>query len=394
MNKHAFLRGGLTAALLLLTACAGTPADSGGPGLRGTGALGIVIGRASGQVMVVDNDHRRALAMVDGLGDLSHASAVYSHDERYAYVAGRDGGLTKVDLLRGRIVKRILQAGNSIGLSISEDGRIIAVQNYKPGGVRFFDADTLAPLSSLVTHSRVVGLADAPGQRFVFSLFDTGEIWLADLTDPRHPKVTRFTDVGREPYDGLITPDGHYYIAGLFGEDGLDLLDMWHPERGVRRILDHYGEGHPPLPVYKMPHLRGWAQAGRQILVPAVGHHEVLVIDTDTWTEKARIPVAGQPVFVIARPDHRQVWVNFAFPDNGTLQVIDLESDTVIDTLHPGRAILHMEFTPRGDQVWVSARDDNKVLIFDTASRKVVGQLPMPSPSGIFFSDRAHKIGL
>ncbi len=392
MNRHAFLRGGRAAALLLLlTACAGGAPS---PEVRGTGDLGIVIGRATGQVMVVDNDRRRALAMVDGLGDLSHASAVYSHDERYAFIAGRDGGLTKVDLLRGRIVKRILQAGNSIGLSISEDGRIIAVQNYKPGGVRFFDAETLAPLSTLETGSRVVGLADAPGQRFVFSLFDTGEIWLADLSDPRHPTVRKFTDVGREPYDGLITPDGHYYIAGLFGEDGLDLLDMWHPERGVHRILDHYGEGHPPLPVYKMPHLRGWAQAGRQILVPAVGHHEVLVIDTDTWTEKARIPVAGQPVFVIARPDHRQVWVNFAFPDNGTLQVIDLESDTVIDTLHPGRAILHMEFTPRGDQVWVSARDDNKVLVFDTASRKIVATLPMPSPSGIFFSDRAHKIGL
>ena len=62
-----------------------------------------------------------------------------------------------------------------------------------------------------------------------------------------------------------------------------------------------YGRGQQPLPVYKMPHLRGWAVAGRAYL-PAIGRHEVLVVDTQTWQEVGRIPVAGQPVFVMARP--------------------------------------------------------------------------------------------
>jgi protein NirF len=380
-------RAVILAALLGLAACAPQP--------RGTGDLGIVIARATGQVVVVDGSARKPLSTVDGLGDLSHASAVYSRDERYAYVAGRDGGLTKVDLLTGVLVKRVMQAGNSIGLSISQDGKVVAVQNYEPGGVRFFDAGTLEPLSEISTNgSKVVGLADAPDGKFVFSLFEAGEIWLADIHDPRHPVVRKFPHVGRQPYDGLITPDGRYYIAGLFGEDGLALLDLWNMDQGVRRILDHYAKGDPALPVYKMPHLRGWAQAGNEILVPAIGHHEVLVIDTNTWTEKARIPVAGQPVFVIARPDHRQVWVNFALPDNGLVQVIDLPSHQVIDTLHPGKAILHMEFAPKGEQVWLSARDDDKVAVYDTATRQEVAEFKVPSPSGIFFTARAHKIGM
>ena len=33
-------------------------------------------------------------------------------------------------------------------------------------------------------------------------------------------------------------------------------------ERGVKRVLDGYGRGSEKLPVYKMPHLRGWAVAG------------------------------------------------------------------------------------------------------------------------------------
>ena len=229
--------------------------------------------------------------------------------------------------------------------------------------------------------------------RFVASLFDADEIWLIDARAPRAPKVERFAGIGRQPYDGLVTPDGRWYIAGLFGEDGLALLDLWHPERGVRRILDKYGRGEEKLPVYKMPHLRGWAIAAGYAFLPAIGRHEVLVVDTRDWREVARVPVAGQPVFVIARPDARQVWVNFAFPDNGLVQVIDTETRQVATTLAPGRAVLHMEFTPRGEAVWISARDDDRVIVYDTATFVVQATLPAAQPSGIFFTARAARMG-
>jgi len=242
--------------------------------------------------------------------------------------------------------------------------------------------------------SKVVGLVDAPGNRFVFSLYDAGEIWLADFSTPTAPSVQRFTGIGRQPYDGLITPDGRWYVAGLFGEDGLSVLDLWHPERGVRRVLDGYGRGEAALPVYKMPHLEGWAVAGNRAFVPAVGRHEVLIIDLLNWTEAGRIAVHGQPVFVMARPDGREVWVNFAHPDNDTVQVIDTETLAVIDTLQPGKAVLHMEFTPRGEAVWISARDDDRVLVYDTASHHELARMTVPAPSGIFFTARATRIGL
>ena len=367
---------------------------------RGTGDLGLVIERESGRVQIVENSGATRVAVVEGLGDLSHASVVYARDGRYAFVFGRDGGLTKIDLLRGAIVKRILQAGNSIGGAISQDGKLVAAQNYVPGGVKVFRADTLELLADIPAtygangeRAKVVGLADAPGNRFVFSLFEAGEIWVADLSDPARPKIDKFHDVGRQPYDGLITPDGRYYIAGLFGEDGLALLDLWHPERGVRRILDGYGMGEQKLPVYKMPHLRGWAVAGDTAYLPAVGRHEVLVVDTRDWHEVGRVAVAGQPVFAIARPDGRQVWVNFAFPDNGKVQVIDTETQRIARTLEPGKAILHLEFTPRGEAVWISARDDDRVLVYDTASFERVATLSVATPSGIFFTSRASRVG-
>ncbi|RMG30791.1 MAG: protein nirF [Gammaproteobacteria bacterium] len=368
---------------------------------RGTGDLGVVIERMDGAVGIIETTHDRLLGEVQGLGDLSHASTVFSHDERYAFVFGRDGGLTKIDLLEGRIVRRILQAGNSIGGAITQDGRFVAVSNYRPGGVRIFRSDTLEPVADIPAEyapgkrSRVVGLVDAPGNRLVFSLWDAGEIWVAQLgPDGRPVRLRKFRGIGRQPYDGLITPDGRYYLAGLFGEDGMALLDLWNLDAGVRRILPHYGRGERRLPVYKMPHLEGWAIAGREAWVPAVGHHAVLVVDTLTWKEVARIPVHGQPVFVMARPDGRQVWVNFAFPDNDTIQVIDTPTRRIVKTLRPGKAVLHMEFEPRGEEVWVSVRDRNRVLVYDTRTFRVRANIPIRHPSGIFLTARAHRTGL
>ncbi|MBT7943210.1 MAG: protein nirF, partial [Alphaproteobacteria bacterium] len=91
---------------------AGT-AVAGNNGYRGTGDLGLVIERATGAIQVFETTQRTRLFNISGLGDLSHASAVFSRDGRYAFIFGRDGGLSKVDMLKGRIVKRVIQGGNS-----------------------------------------------------------------------------------------------------------------------------------------------------------------------------------------------------------------------------------------------------------------------------------------
>lgn len=372
--------------------------------LMGTGDLGVIIERASGSVLIVNHSSGSILGRVEGLGDLSHASLVYSRDERYAYVFGRDGGLTKVDLLTGSIAKRVIQSGNSIGGAISQDGQFVAVSNYTPGGVRVFLSDTLEMVADIPAiaedgqQGKTVGLVDIPGNKFVFSLFDGGETWVLDMNrwmaGDKDKALIKYPGVGKQPYDALVSPDGRHYIAGLFGEDGMALLDTWHLDKGVKRILGDYGKGEQKLPVFKMPHLEGWAIAGSYAFVPAVGRHEVLVVDMTTWQLAEKIPVHSQPVFVMARPDGRYVWVNFAFPDNDTLQVIDTQTRSVVHTEKAGNTVLHMEFTPRGEKLWVSVRDDNQVCIYDTATFIRLSCLPAQSPSGIFFTDRAHKTGL
>ncbi len=388
LGPNTRLRHLLGAVALVLCSALGS-----GAGAQATGDLGLVVERASGSLLVVDQSERARIGRIEGLGDLSHASIVYSPDERFGFVFGRDGGLTKVDILERKIVGRVMQAGNSIGGAISDDGRFVAVSNYEPGGVRVFDADTLEMVADIPTGSKTIGLVDIPGTRFVFSLWDAGETWIADLSGDT-PEITRIKGMGTNPYDALVTGDGRTYIVGLFGEDHLTALDLWQDAPKPTAILPGYAEGREGLPVYKMPHLEGWALAGHEFALPAMGQHEVLWVDARSLAESGRTAVHGQPVFAMARPDGRHVWVNFAHPRNDTIQVIDSLSKQVIHEFKPGPGVLHMEFTPRGHEVWLSVRDAGKIMIYDTETFEKLDEIEADSPSGIFFTARAHKTGL
>jgi len=377
---------------LILVCCLGTPALADDP-CCATGDMGLVVERTNGSLLVVDRSEHAAIGQIKGLGDLSHASLTYSPDERFAYVFGRDGGLTKVDMLTQSIKKRVMQAGNSIGGAISDDGKLVAVSNYEPGGVRVFDAQTLEMVADIPAGSKTIGLVDAPGRRFVWSTWDTGEAWMADFSGPKMV-LTKLGDVGVNPYDGVLSSDGRTYLIGLFGEKGVVAIDLWDDAPKPVRFLQDYGKIEDDLPVYKMPHLQGWAFTDGQFVLPAVGQHELLWVDSDTLQEIARTPVHGQPVFIISQPASPYVWVNFAMPLNDTVQVVDTRTHQVVKTLTPGPGVLHMEFAPRGSEVWVSVRDADKVVVYDTHSFAQTNQIAAESPSGIFFTARAHRNGL
>ncbi|MEZ5797838.1 MAG: cytochrome D1 domain-containing protein [Paracoccaceae bacterium] len=380
-------------AAVLIALMLAAPCWAGSDALTATGDLGLVIERASGSLLLVDRSDRAAVARIGGLGDLSHASLTYSPDERFAYVFGRDGGLTKVDMLTHSIVARTVQAGNSIGGAISDDGRLVAVSNYEPGGVKVFDAETLALVADIPAAGKTIGLVDVPGRRFAWTIWDTGEVFLGDFTGAE-PLVTALGNAGKNPFDAVLTDDAHTYLVGLFGEKGVTAFDLWDENPEPEKFLTDYGKTGEDMPVYKMPHLQGWAFTEGQYALPAVGRHELLWVDRDSQQTVATTPMHGQPVFVIAQPASPYVWVNFATPLNDVVQVVDSRSHEVVATLTPGKAVLHMEFAPRGAEVWISSRDDNKVLVYDTRSREKLAEIDAESPSGIFFTARAHQTGL
>ncbi|MDE2180580.1 MAG: protein nirF, partial [candidate division NC10 bacterium] len=226
----------------------------------------------------------------------------------------------------------------------------------------------------------------------VFSLMDANSIWVVDAGKKEFPVIHKFTDVGKTPYDALISPDGRYYLAGFLGSNWMGLLDMWRLER-VAPILADQGKG-PEVPLWKIPHLKGWALTGRLAFLPALKREVALVYSTLDWTPLAPIPISGTALYTVARPDGRQVWVDIIGKNGDLVDVIDVDSMKVVKTLNPGPGATHPQFTPKGEAAYVSLMDGGKVVVYDTATFKVLKEFPADHPSGIFFANRAHKFGM
>jgi protein NirF len=74
--------------------------------------------------------------------------------------------------------------------------------------------------------------------------------------------------------------------------------------------------------------------------------------------------------------------------------VIDTRDLRIVQTLNPGPGVLHLEFEPKGEAVWVSVRAAAREDVYDTATFARTATLPAEKPSGIFLTDRAGRIGL
>ncbi len=388
-------------AFVCLFLSAPTQAPAGGVGSRV-----FVVERASERLAVYDPYARRLYdKRISGLGDLRHATMTFSPDLRYGYVVGRSGKLSRVDLEKLELAGTVYTSQSSIDNAISEDGRYLAVAEYIPGGLSIVDANTL----KVVAHhdafftragkkltSRVTGVVDAPNNRFVCVLIEGAEIWIVDASKPGFPIEHRIKTPQEMPYDAMITPDGRYYLVAHIGSTFVSVLDLWHPDAGVRQIsLVDPKASFPRNAPMKLPHMASWTVAGEHAFVPLVGEKRLAVLNRHTFALAASVPLAGDPVYAVRNPTGTQVWVSFSGEgDDALVQVIDTATLKVVRTLQLGRRIYHMTFTPRGGHALVSANGDNKLIMVNAHTYAVEDEVSLRSPSGIFGAWRAFQIGL
>lgn len=378
----------------------------------GTAALMVVVEREKGSVAVFDSIKHELLGRVEGLGNLRHATMVFSRDARYAFVIARDGVVSKIDLINMAVEARAKAGENSIGIAISRDNRYIMVCNYEPGGVSILDSDTLKTVKEIpavikesaggTIRSRTVGPLDTPDNLMIFGLMEGNAVWVVDMREEGFPVIKKFEEVGDTPYDQLITPDGRYYLVGLLNSDWMGLLDTWKLD-AVRKIDMRERRTGPgaegeKVPLYHIPHLESWGIAGGLAFVPAFGEKRVIVYDMKDWSFVKSIPVAGTPLFVVVRPGGREVWVDNVgapgSPEERTMDIISVETLSVKKSIDAGKGALDPQFTPKGEAVYISIREEDKVAVYDTDSFKLLKEFPVHKPSGIFSSDRASKFGL
>ena len=375
---------------------------------RGNRGGGSVPGDLGSRVFVVEREteslavydlHRRELLpnRITGFGNMRHAIMTFSPDLRYGYVATRNGKLSRIDLQTLERDADVFTSDNSIDIAISQDGRYIATAEYAPGGVTILDARTMEVVKKHPSErSRATGVVDAPGNRFVAVLIEGREIWIINGNDPELPIEHRIPVTGSEPYDAMITPDGRYYVVGHMDSDTISVLDVRHPDRGVREvsIVDPHQRFERATPV-KLPHMASWAVAGDHIFVPLVGEARLAVLDRHDFSFVRSIALRGHPVYAVRSPAEHEVWVSFSGEENDAyVQVIDTETLEVTQTIEVGGRIYHMDFTPRGSHVLVTANRDNKLVLVNAGNYQIEDEETINSPSGVFGIWRAFRIGL
>jgi protein NirF len=385
------------------------PATEGEPASQPAPAIGsrvFVVERAEGALAVYDYQRRELLEQrIEGLGNMRHATMVFSPDLRYGFLATRNGKVSRIDLHTLELAGEVFSSENSIDNAISQDGRYLAIGEYAPGGLTILDCESLESVANLpgtyqangeTLPSRVTGVVDAPGNRFVCVLMEGAEIWVVDASGPTPRIEHRIATPRPSPYDAMITPDGRHYVVAHLASDHVSVLDLWHPEAGVKEVSlrdpsRNYEQGAP----VKLPHMASWAVAGNQVFVPLVGEDRLAVLDRETWAFIGSVPLRGHPVYAVRSPTEREIWVSFSGEeDDAYLQVIDTETLTVSRELHVGARVYHMDFTPRGAYVLVSANKANALVLVDARSYEVVDEQTLRSPSGIFGVWRAFRIGL
>lgn len=370
----------------------------------GIGSRVFVVERASGSLAVYDLDSRTLRPeRITGLGDLSHATMTFTPDLRSGFLATRGGKVTRIDLEKAEAAGEVMTSQSSIDNAISQDGRFLAVAEYAPGGLTILDARELRVLhrhaasferEGKTLESRVTGVVDAPGNRFVCVLMEAAEIWIIDASKPDFPIEHRIPAPQAMPYDAMITPDGRHYLVGHLDSPRVSVLDLTRPEAGVRVVSFDDPSFERAAPV-KLPHMASWAVAGDRVFVPLVGEKRLAVLDRATLAFRRSLPLRGHPVYAVRSPTEREVWVSFSGEeDDAFVQVIDVESLAVVDTIRLGPRIYHMDFTPRGSHVLVTANRANKLFLVNAATRKVEDVEEVASPSGVFGVWRAFRIGL
>ena len=140
---------------------AGFAAHAGGMGSRV-----FVVERASGSLAVYDWVERTLLPQrIEGLGNLRHATMIFSPDLRYGFLATRSGQVSRIDLQKLERAGVVFTSENSIDNAVSHDGRFVATAEYVPGGVTIVDARDLTVLKKHAATFTRDGETLPPGRR-------------------------------------------------------------------------------------------------------------------------------------------------------------------------------------------------------------------------------------
>ena len=346
--------------------------------------LASSVAAASEKIFVVERENESLAVIEEGIksssiGNMRNMNhGVVKFYGKDGYVISRDGYVIKFDPKSEKILNEYKTSESAIGFVINE--HYVAVANYDNKSVDILDRD-LAPIKSFNTGSKNVGIK-IYNDYLVFSQMDNDKITV--LRDKNKGKGKpdfvihkEFEDVGVMPFDAMIKDNN--FITGFFQSEHYGVVNLDTME--YKKIKIMLGDRKPVL---KVPHFGFWSIGGDKVFIPAVGDNKVLVYDSEFNFIK-NIETEGLPVFTALSPDKKHMVVTYSGKKFPVIQIIDTKTLKIIKRFEFDGKVLHVRWSNKRPNLYVSVNDTNKVAVINTqgwwVSREIFN---IKKPSGIF----------
>jgi len=99
---------------------------------------------------------------------------------------------------------------------------------------------------------------------------------------------------------------------------------------------------------------------------------------------KKHFDLEGLPVFVVVSPDSKYLAVNYSGDKEDFVSVIDLEKDTLVKSSPVGKRVMHLRFSTDSSMLYISSYFESKVKAFEVPQLKLVWEVTVHYPSGVF----------
>jgi DNA-binding beta-propeller fold protein YncE/cytochrome c553 len=366
--------------------------------------LFLVVEAGDHHVTVLDGDRLAPLRRFPSRFAL-HGGPKFSSDGHFAYLASRDGWISKIDMYGLQMMAEIRAGINTRNLAVSSDGRYVMVGNYLPHTLVVLNAGDLSlnriiPATDPQGHSsRVSAVYDArPRSSFIVALKDLPELWEIPYSDDAEPVYPGLVHDYR--YHEAIPLNGPFPIRRILLDDYLDDFFFDDNYRNAIGAARNASNGQVVSLIAKrkiadidltgLPHLGSgitWDYQGNKVLAtPNLQKAEVTVIDTHDWQVIKRIKTLGPGFFMRSHEQTNYAWVDVFFgPDKDAVHVIDKNTLQIVKTLRPvpGKTSGHVEFTRDGKYALLSIWEmDGAIIVYDSKTLEEVKRLPMKKPSG------------
>ncbi|MBZ0299104.1 MAG: hypothetical protein K8J31_05155 [Anaerolineae bacterium] len=296
----------------------------------------VTVNSDSDSITLVDTTTEQVLAEIPVGAD--PRSVAITPDETQALITLRgDGALAVVDL-KAQALEKVIPVGH-MPYGVVTEGRRAFVSGLADDQIVVVDLETGAVLYRVAVPDAPAGLV-LSGDWLLSTHLYSGAVTLLNVQ--RTPVVVGSVDV--EPDGNLasvivLSPDGRRaYIPQT--RTGLALVSLqymqdWFPVVGVLDVTRMAGDRDARLTVSmldqaaNMPFDAAFDDAGTTLVLVLAGSDAVAVIDLDTQTLRARIPVGANPRGIVVENGRAFVLNALA----GTVSVLDLAAGQVTHTI-------------------------------------------------------------